>query len=294
MRYNVVFHPSWWNQNAGIDFSESFWEDPEVRIESDQKMRRLLYEKFGSVGLGEADPAPRPILGSDMLACGFLSSKILGCEVVFSKDDAPQVICANLDEDAAFALEYPDFDTNPVWQVFQKQMDWMKEKYGWVDTCMDFNGVQNLAMDLRGQELFLDYYDEESSAVHLLDVCYYTTSELCRRLSAYSSCISGGVSNIVKNVLPETVLHSNCSVEMISQQTFEEWLLPYETRLAQEFPVYGIHHCGQTMEHVVGGYAKVPNLSYGKYPCHPFYTKPKQGIYRPWNRLPKSYRPFPK
>jgi len=260
MRYNIVFHPSWWHRNAGIDFSARFFLDPEYRIQADQTMRRVLYERFGSCGLGEEDPQPRPILGSDMLACGYLSSLIMGCGVEFAPDDAPQVLCANLSEEQALALQMPDFDTNPVWQNIQYQLDWLREKFGWVDTCIDFNGVQNLAMDLRGQDLFLDYYDEDSPAQNLLEVSYRVTRELCRRFKAYSPCISGGVSNICKNVLPEVVLHSNCSVEMISQQTYEQWLLPYEIKLAEEFPVYGIHHCGQSMEHVVEGYAKTPNL----------------------------------
>lgn len=262
MRYDIVFHPSWWHKNGGIDFSASFWEDPQVRMKADVQMRRLLYERFGKCGLGEENPDPRPLMGSDMLACGFLSSRILGCEVVFAEDDAPQVLCRNLSTEDVFALEFPDFDKNQVWQGVQWQLDWLQKNYGYVESYVDFNGVQNLALDLRGQELFLDYYDEESPASHLLEVCYLTTRELCRRLGAYTSCLSGGVSNIVKSVLPEVILHSNCSVEMISQQTYEEWLLSYEERLAEEFPVYGIHHCGQTMEHVVKGYAKVPNLRF--------------------------------
>lgn len=260
MRYNIVFHPSWWHRNAGIDFSARFFQDPEYRIQADMTMRRVLHERFGCVGLGEADPQPRPIIGSDMLACGYLSSQIMGCPVEFAPDDAPQVLCANLTEEEAFALEVPDFDTNPVWQGIRKQLDWLQEKFGWVDTSVDFNGIQNLAMDLRGQDLFLDYYDEDSPAQHLLEVSYQVTRELCRRFLAYSGCISGGVSNIVKNVMPEVVLHSNCSVEMISQQNYEEWLLPYEIRMAEEFTNYGIHHCGQSMEHVIHGYAKTPNL----------------------------------
>lgn len=103
MRYNIVFHPSWWNQNVGIDFSERFWNDPKTRIEADQNMRRALYERFGAYGLGEANPKPRPLLGSDMLACGFLSSQILGCTVEFCSNGAPQVLCLNMDEEAANA-----------------------------------------------------------------------------------------------------------------------------------------------------------------------------------------------
>ncbi len=260
MRYNIVFHPSWWHKNADVDFSASFWNDPETRIREDVKMRRVLYEHFGGYGLGENNPEPRPLMGSDMLACGFLPSQILGCEVLFAENDAPQVLCAKLSDEDACALEFPVFDNNPVWQETQRQLDWLMKKYGRVESYINLSGIQNLAMDLRGQDLFMDYYDEESPAAHLLEVSYYTIREMCHRLSAYTPCISGGVSNIVKSVLPEVLLHSNCSVEMISEQNYIDWLLPYEKRLAEEFPVYGIHHCGQTMEHVIQGYAQVPNL----------------------------------
>lgn len=262
MRYNLVFHPSWWHANEGIDFSEAFWENPDARIASDIKMRRALHQRFGTYGLGEQNPEPRPLLGSDMLACGYLSSQILGCQVDFAPDDSPEVHCANLDDEAAFALEFPDFDKNSVWQGVQHQLDYLQNRFGRVESYIDFNGIQNLALDLRGTDLFLDYYDEDSPASHLLEVSYLTTRELCRRLSAYTSCLSAGVSNIVKSVLPDVVLHSNCSVEMISEETYTEWLLPFECKLAEEFPVYGIHHCGQSMEHVIHGYAKVPNLCF--------------------------------
>lgn len=262
MKYDIVFHPSWWNKNAGIDFSESFWFDENARIPFDVHMRRILFEKFGEFGLGEKNPMPRPILGSDMLACGFLTSMILGCKILFAPDNAPQVLCANLSEDAAFALESPDLDNNPTWLRIQSQCDRMKEKYGYVDCCMDFNGIQNLALDLRGQNLFFDYYDEDSPAKHLLDVSYITTRNVCRKLKFLSPSISAGVSNIVRRIYPECVLHSNCSVEMISEQMYSQWLLPYEIALAEEFADYGIHHCGQSCEHVIKAYAKTPNLKF--------------------------------
>ena len=30
--YDITFHPSWWHQNAGIDFSAPFFDDPHCRI----------------------------------------------------------------------------------------------------------------------------------------------------------------------------------------------------------------------------------------------------------------------
>ena len=59
--YDITFHPTWWHENAGIDFSQPFFDDYRVRMESDVKMRRTLYEHFGAYGIGEKDPQPRRI-----------------------------------------------------------------------------------------------------------------------------------------------------------------------------------------------------------------------------------------
>lgn len=86
--------------------------------------------------------------------------------------------CANLDDEAAFALEFPDFDKNPVWKGIQHPLDYLQKRFGHVESYINFSGVQNLALDLRGTDLFLDYYDEDSPASHLLEVSYLTTREL--------------------------------------------------------------------------------------------------------------------
>ncbi len=121
-RYEICFHPSWWHAAAKIDFSRRFWDDPEYRIQADIQMRKVLFEKFGQYGLGTENPQPRPLLGSDQTACGFLFSEMLGCEVRYEPDNSPQVICANLDDDACFSLKVPDFDKNEAWQRMERQL----------------------------------------------------------------------------------------------------------------------------------------------------------------------------
>ena len=75
--FELVFNPHWWHRTAGIDFDEPFYLDPVKRIENDVIMRRVLYERFGSMGLGEADPQPRPIVGSAHVAGGFVIPALL-------------------------------------------------------------------------------------------------------------------------------------------------------------------------------------------------------------------------
>ena len=91
--YDITFHPTWWHENAGIDFSQPFFDDYRVRMESDVKMRRTMYEHFGAYGIGEKDPQPRPLLGTDLLAAGYLYSELMGCDIVYQPDNSPQVVC---------------------------------------------------------------------------------------------------------------------------------------------------------------------------------------------------------
>lgn len=262
--HDVVFHPEWWNKNAGVCFNKDFFYNADYRIESDIKMRKVLYEKFGDLGLGGKDPKPRPILGSDLLASGFLYSEILGCEVRYSDENPPEVICANLSDDEVKNLKAPGLDKSELWNKIQSQIDYLTGKYGYVESCINLMGIQNIAMDLRGQNIFIDYYTNPELAHHLLDVCTKTSVDIGKRLKAVSKNLSAGVTSIVKQVLPDVYLTSNCSVEMISLDVYNEFLLKYDNILAENFKPFGIHHCGKTMEHVVDGYAKVKDLAFAE------------------------------
>lgn len=259
---DVTFHPSWWNKHAEIDFDEKFFFDADYRIKADMKMRRILYEYFGDYGIGEENPSPRPILFSDLIASGFLYSQLLGCEVIFAKDAPPVVCAANLTEEQVEELTVPDLATSELWQKIEKQITYFLDRFGYVESAINLMGIQNVAIDLRGQELLVDYYVDPELAHKLLDVVTWLCIKTGKRLYEVSNVVSGGVTSIIKQVLPSVYLTSNCSVTMISNQTYCDYLLKYDTMLAENFSEFGIHHCGSNMENVIEGYLKVPNLKF--------------------------------
>jgi hypothetical protein len=261
---DVTFHTGWWYKYTGVSFDENFFEDPKYRIESDLKMRKLLYEKFGGLGLGERDPKPRPLLGTDLLASGYLYSQIMGCPVRFSAANPPEVICRKLTETEIENLTAPDLSQNQYWQKTARQMEFLEEKFGWVESHLNLQGIQNIALDLRGEDLFCDYYDEPDRARKLIEVCTELSIDIGRRLSAQSKVLSHGVTSITAQVMPDVYLTSNCTVEMVSRNIYEQFLLEMDQRLAAVFHPFGIHHCGKTMEHVVEGYAKLPGLKFAE------------------------------
>ncbi|MDW7675894.1 MAG: uroporphyrinogen decarboxylase family protein [Bacillota bacterium] len=262
--YDVTFHPQWWYKNTGVCFNRQFFNDADYRLEADIKMRKTLYEKFGDFGLGEKEPQPRPILGSDLIASGFLHSEIMGCQVRYTDENPPEVICAKLTDEAMKNFRAPDLDKSELWNNIDEQINYLQKKFGYVVSCINLMGIQNIAMDLRGQDLFLDYYMNPEVVTNLLDACAEISIEIGKRLKKVSPEISAGVTAIVKQTAPTAYVTSNCSVEMVSLELYKQFLLKYDNMLAEAFQPYGIHHCGQTMEHVVDGYAQVKGLAWAE------------------------------
>jgi len=104
----VVFNPNWWFRNYDVSFDESFYLDRNQRVANDVAMRRALYERFG---IGQADPQPRPIVGSQHIAGGFVLPALLGVEIRFSQREAAWPVPLNLTREKIHALRVPDIPT---------------------------------------------------------------------------------------------------------------------------------------------------------------------------------------
>ena len=259
---DVIFHPDWWHTHYGLDFREPFHFDPQVRVESERIMRQALYDRFGDLGLGEANAQPRPVVGPVHLAIGFIVQELLGCQVRFAADSAPWVLCAHLSDEQVWALEVPDLDATPLMRKTIAMMDTLEKECGYLEGDLPWDGVQNVALDLRGQQLFLDYYDDPPLVHHLFDVIARTIVLVADYVRGRTGTSSITLNRIVASIDPALNLHSNCSVQMISKATYTEFLLPCECWLAERLSPYGIHHCGDNLERVAEAYARVPGLAY--------------------------------
>ena len=150
---DIVLAPEWWNQHEKISFDRDYFFHPLRRIEDEQKMEKALYERWGRYGLGNRHPDIRPEIGAVHLAAGFLLSEMMGCQVIYSENHPPNVISQNredflLDLDAAFSSK--------SFKDFESLLEKLKEKYGYLCGDVNWSGILNLAMDLRGENIFID------------------------------------------------------------------------------------------------------------------------------------------
>src|SRR5512142_679005 len=228
----VVFHPSWWNRHYGIQFDGDFFFDPVRRVQGECTMRGALNARFGDLGLGEANAVPHPVIGPVHLAAGFLPSAGLGCQVRYTENASPEVLPANLTDEQVLALEVPDLETNPAFRQLIELMDALETQYGTLEGDVNWEGVQNVALNLRGARLFEDYYDNPTLARRLLDIAAKTILTMADYVRRRTGSNSVAVNRIVGAVDSRISLHSNCTVAMISARTYRQYLIEYGHTLA--------------------------------------------------------------
>lgn len=255
----IVFHPSWWHKHCGISFDEDFFYHPLKRVESERRMEKELYERFGQYGLGSDRDKDLPQIGAVHNAAGYLLSEMLGCEIRFFADSAPQVIPAqktdlSIDVDTAFAC--------PAFKRLEKLMSELKSRFGYLKGDVNWGGILNLAMDLRGEEILMDLCLQPEE----VKLYFKKIAELIERFFCFIQKETGSnsisVNRNVINIRPAVYLHSECSHTMISEEQYEEFLLSFDVEWSKKYRPYGVHYCGPDPHRHAAQMAKIPHLDF--------------------------------
>ncbi len=259
----LVFNPNWWFQNAGISFDEPFYLDAATRIRNDVTMRRVLYARFGSIGLGEEHPEPRPVIGSLYVAGGFVIPALLGSKIRFAADAAPQPEPLHLAPEQIDALAKPDWRSTWPMNLLLSDIRQLQAEYGSVIGDLNTDGLLNAAYHLYGQDLFADFYAKPGRVHRLLALIGELIGEVAAEIRAHTGTFSIAVNRMAEHLAPSPFIHANCSAQMISPKSFREFQLPVEAQMAQRLEPYGVHHCGSNFHLIAPGYARLP-LAYAE------------------------------
>ncbi len=248
----VGFYPDWWYQNYGISFGRNYYYDAEYRVKAQGKMQKALYDRLGDVGLGNPDPAPKPLITFGMV----MLPAIFGCEIVFKDEALPWAMPLNLSKEQCDKLIVPDLaKVSPMKEVLE-QVDYLMAEHGRVVGDINTTGVQNLALKLRGDELYIDLYEDPDFCHRLLNFCTQCMIALWKLVYPITG---SGAADVTPMCDPSIYCVANCTVEQVSGDTYAEFGLPYDNMLAEACHPFGIHHCG-SLDAVVEHYAKVKNL----------------------------------
>ena len=250
LRPEIGFTPNWFHTNYGINFDEKWHTNPAFRKEKLKTLKTDLHSRFPGTQIGHPH-LPLDLLTGIFGACTI--GAIYGLPIIYAKDNWP--ICAQnyLSGEQIDKLTPPDLDSNEYFQNLLEQLADIESIEGRIEGFINWQGVLNNAHRLRGEELFFDLIDAPNRAKHLFECVATTMIEAIKKV--YTVQNESGV-----NINFVTV--SNCLVNMVSPRQYEEFLLPWDIKISQDFECIGIHNCAWTADPYLELYSKVPNVAY--------------------------------
>jgi len=159
------------------------------------------------------------------------------------------------DEEIENLKHIGDYDNIDIIRLWIEKARYLKKKYGKVQLGFNMQGILSTAIKVRGEALFIDFFENPDIAKKTLEVCFETTENLREYVYRYNC----------ENGYPEIdrVQATNCAVALVSPDIYREFIMPYDLRLAQRFTSkFGIHHCGPNMDRFAELYAALPKGIY--------------------------------
>lgn len=255
---DIVLLPEWWNKNEKIMFDTDFFYHPLKRVEVEQQKEKVLYDRWGKYGLGTHRNDARPEIGAVHLAAGYLLSEMMGCKVTYSENHPPQVLAAHKELEN---VNIKDAFKSEAFKNVLSLVDALKSKYGYVTGDINWGGVLNIAMDLRGENIFLDMMMTPDETKEYFTSIASVITKFINYLEKETGTTSISVNRVVRHLQKPVLLHSQCSHTMISEEDYENFLLPYDIEWSKKRP-YGIHYCGSDPHRMASAFAKVPQLDF--------------------------------
>jgi hypothetical protein len=199
------------------------------------------------------------VIGAVHNAAGYLISEMLGCGIRYSADAPPDVLPAerdtlDIDPDRAFESK--------AFKRFSGLCEALKGSYGYLAGDVNWSGVLNLALDVRGQSLFLDMVDDPESVKTGFRKLAEVISRFAGGIQAETKTSSISVNRTVRFFDEPVWLHSECSNTMISAEDYERFILPIDVAWSRERRPFGVHHCGKDPHRLAPSYAKIPHLDF--------------------------------
>jgi hypothetical protein len=256
---DIVLGPAWWHKHEGITFDEDFFFHPARRVEVERQMEDVLHQRWGRFGLGQNHDQDLPVVGAVHLAAGYLISEMLGCRVDYLEDAPPQVVPANLD---SREISPDSALSSPAFKRFQNLCEALKAKHGHLRGDVNFSGILNVALDLRGQTLLMDVIDRPNDVSALLGGIAEVIDRFTSGIAEATGTTSISVNRNVRNITQPVFLHSECSHVMISVADYERFLMPYDVVWSEKYRPFGIHYCGEDPQRYAEAFARLPRLDF--------------------------------
>ena len=253
LRPEIGFTPKWFHRHLDINFDEKWHTDPGYRRQALLKMRAELRRRFPETKIGRIDQPDHPLdLVTGIYGAASVAA-MYGIPIIYATDNWPNCAHQFLSAEEIKSLKPVDLENNPHFQALMNQVEQIALSEGRIEGYINWQGVLNNAQRLRGQDIFMDMITDPSMVNHLFGCLATTMIEAAKYLHRRQR--QSGV-----DVRFFTV--SNCLVNMVSAQHYEQFLLPRDLQIAGAFKTIGVHNCAWNANPYMDAYAKIKNLRY--------------------------------
>ena len=234
-RVDVTFAPAWWHTLYGMDFTERVLCNPVARTEQEREQRRVLFERFGDVGLGEKDPRPNPC--ADGAYGHRFMAALWGCDIKYMPDHDPSAIALSDGFDRVLKAEVCAFHESPIVRQCFEDARVLRRHYGKCSGGINLGGPLNNAVSVLGEDVLMACAAEPDRARFILR----KMAEAC--LWVYDN-VTCRIDEIVFAEKRPFLGMGNCPVCMISPETYRRVVLPADLWYREHFHQFLLHHCG--------------------------------------------------
>ncbi len=252
-RVSLGFEPAWYTKRCGTDFSEGFHKDPCNRYKMIKVMKAELVETFPSVPYWNTEDETDLATISGCYGA-FPVPHAFGVPLVFRFDGWPVLDpSGHLGVEEIEKLTVESVLNGPVVEDIFRQMDIIEREWGNIHGYLNWQGVLNNGFNIRGQEIFLDMYERSGFARYFFSIITEVMIRLAKMVQFRQRKSGFAIDQFSV---------SNCVMNMISSEMYEDFILPHDARIAESFDRFGVHTCEWDITSYIAILKKLPKMGY--------------------------------
>jgi hypothetical protein len=252
-RVSLGFVPGWFTRRCEVKFTDQWHRDPEYRFKTLKAMKAELHRAFPSVPYWDPDNAQDLATISGVYGA-YPIPHAFGIPLIYGEDRWPALDPQRkLSVEEIENLETDRVLKSPVVEDIFRQMDLIEQQWGVVHGYLNWQGVLNNAFNLRGQEIFLDMFDKPDLVRHFFEVITEVMIGLACKIQERQRASGFPVDQFSV---------SNCVMNMVSPQSYAEFVRPCDGKIAESFQRFGVHTCNWDVTPYIEVLAELPKVGY--------------------------------
>jgi hypothetical protein len=222
-----------------IGFSEAWWLHHYGRYVPEGQRPRLLWERFGEVGLGQEKPDPAsPQVYEGEWGHRFMSA-FWGCEIQKGNGLTPAAIPLSDPLTKMKQLQIPDIKSSPVVKQLIERSAAVRKERGPCRVVINYGGPLNNAVSVFGDEMLVACAAEPDLAREVLMKMAQALVLVHIRVVSVLNKVDAAIA------MRDPWSIGDCPVCMISPATYQQVVLPVDLWMREQFiNAFELHHCG--------------------------------------------------